>query len=273
MAKKGLLIVFEGLDGSGKGTQLKLMQEYLQQENTADEVPQIKMFQEYRDSVYKKNQQFGMFTDYLQRQHLPFATYDFPQYYDNFWGAMVGRLLTGEFGEDINPYPRSIFYLLDQADACKQIRKDLRQGKIVICNRYITSSYIFQTGMFNTDEEKQKYITWLEEAGYQQLGIVKPDVVIALYVKPEIAQELIKKKDTRAYLKEVKDINEKNLTIQNNAAKQMLYFCKTRRNWHLIDCMKTESELKSQQEIATEIRELLHKYIGWLHSWRMFGKN
>ncbi len=262
MARKGKLIIFEGLDGSGKGTQLRLMQEYLENENNSIEISQLKMFQEYQQEVFRKNFQFELFTDYLTKEKMPFATYDFPRYYDNFWGGMVGRMLTGEFGEKLDPYPRSIFYLLDQADACKQIRKDLQQGKIVICNRYITSSYIFQTGMIKTREAKDAFINWLEEAGYKQLGMIKPDIVLALYVEPAVAQELILKKNNRDYLKqETKDINEKNLKIQNNAAKEMLYFCNKYKNWHLIDCMKSKTEIKSQDAIALEIRNLINKYI------------
>jgi|PlaIllAssembly_1097288.scaffolds.fasta_scaffold219946_2 dTMP kinase len=260
MKHKGKLIIFEGLDGAGKGTQLHLLQEYLEQENQKDET-QIIMFQEYLNNIYNKNQQFELFSEYLISKKKAFATYDFPRYYDNFWGGMVGRMLSGEFKEDIDPYLRSMFYLLDQADACKKIRKDLHQGKIVICNRYITSSYIFQTGMFKSAKDKAKYITWLEEAGYQQLGIIKPDVVLCLYVKPEIAQELILKKNARDYLqKSNKDINEKNLQIQINAGREMLRFCKERKNWHLIDCMQ-EDQLKSQEEIAREIRSYLAEYI------------
>jgi dTMP kinase len=260
MKKKGKLIIFEGLDGSGKGTQLQLLQQYLEEENNKD-LSQIIMFREYLENIYSKNSQFEMFSEFLQLKKRAFTTYDFPRYYDNFWGGMVGRMLSGEFGEHIDPYLRSIFYLLDQAEASKSIKKDLKEGKIVICNRFITSSYIFQTGMFKNKEEKDRYVSWLEEAGYKQLGIVKPDVVLALYVKPEIAQELILKKNARGYLKEAsKDINEKNLQIQINAGQEMLRFCKERENWHLVDCMDG-NKIMSQEEIAAKIRLILTEYI------------
>jgi dTMP kinase len=261
MSKRGILIVFEGLDGSGKGTQLKLFQEFLENQNQIATENQIRMFREHIAHAFGKNQQFGMFTEFLKDQHLPFATYDFPRYYENFWGKMVGRMLTGEFGKNPNPYLRSIFYVLDQAAACKQIKKDLQAGKIVICNRYITSSMIFQTAQFKSTQEKKAYLDWLETAGYRELGMVKPDVVLALYVKPEKAQELVLKKEARKYTNGAeKDINEKNLQLQINAGKEMLKLCKERTNWHLVDCMQG-NELKSPEQISQEIRDLLENYI------------
>jgi dTMP kinase len=260
MRKKGLLIVFEGLDGSGKGTQLKLLEEYLEDENMQGKDSQIKMFREHLNNIFNKDRQIAMFSQFLEGVHRPFATYDFPRYYDNFWGKTVGRMLTGEFGKRVNPYLRSIFYMLDQADACKQIRRDLNQGKIVICNRYITSSYIFQTALIRKPDDKKKYLDWLEQAGFKELNMIRPDVVIALYVKPETAQELILKKNSRGYLKEAKDINEKNLKLQVNAAKEMLRMCRETKNWQLINCMDG-NVLKSQQQIAKEIREFLKHYL------------
>jgi thymidylate kinase len=260
MKRRGLLIVFEGLDGAGKGTQLELFRKYLHQQNLQGESSQIKIFQDNLSQVYStKNQQFDLFSMFLKEESLPYSTYDFPRYYDNFWGGMVGRMLNKEFGDQIDPYLRSTFYLLDQGNAGKQIRKDLAQGKIVVCNRYITSSYIFQSALIQDPEKKKEYVNWLETAGYKHLGIVRPDIVIALYVDPVKAQELIAKKAARQYTNgKAKDLNEENLELQKNAAKEMLRFCKERREWKLIDCMDGEN-IRRPEEIAQLIRDTLQE--------------
>ncbi|EKD80563.1 MAG: nucleoside 2-deoxyribosyltransferase, partial [uncultured bacterium] len=78
--RKGKLIVIDGTDGSGKGTQTELLLKYL-------------------DEHKKKNK-------YI----------DFPRYYTSFHGQMVGRYLKGEFGglNSASPYLTSLFYAMDR---------------------------------------------------------------------------------------------------------------------------------------------------------------
>jgi dTMP kinase len=72
---KGKLIVFEGLDGSGKTTQVKIL--------------------------FKKLKKLGY----------KVVIYDFPQY-SNFFGKLIDKYLSGEFGEinKANPYFISLLY-------------------------------------------------------------------------------------------------------------------------------------------------------------------
>lgn len=224
--KKGKLIIFEGLDGSGKATQLNLLIQYL-------------------EKTYGKDN---------------FVTYDFPRYYDNYWGGIVGKMLRGDFGTRINPYLRSIFYLLDQKDASDVFKKDLEKGKSVICNRYMTSSMIFQTGFFKVLKDKNEYLDWLETTAFNELKMAKPDLVLALSVDPKVTEELNNKKASRAYLKNKKDINEKNLNIQINAKKVMMRLCKERKEWKLINCMK-DGKLRTPEDISNEITEIVNKII------------
>jgi dTMP kinase len=261
MSKKGLLVVIEGLDGSGKGTQLQLLKEFLEKEGIHGNRSQIELFSEQHDEVYSKNLQVNMLKDFLKGQKKDFEMYDFPRYYDNYWGKMVGKMLAGDFGVKINPYFKSIYFLLDQADASKQIKKDLAQGKIVICNRFITSSYIFQKALIRTRKDKEEFEDWLEKTGYEELGIARPDVVIALYVKPEVAQELILKKNKRAYLtKTAKDLNERNLKMQIRAGFEMRRLCRTNKKWHLINCMDGD-KLLPIEAVSEKIKDLLRSYL------------
>src|SRR3989344_2308491 len=108
-AKKGKIIVIEGGDGSGKATQSKLLIEY------------------------------------LEKNSIPHAYLDFPNY-SSFYGKLVGKFLRGEFGDldSVSPYLASLTFALDRLSSKDTIENHLKAGKIVVMNRYATSNMAHQ---------------------------------------------------------------------------------------------------------------------------------
>lgn len=225
MTSQGKFIVIEGTDGSGKKTQIDLL----------------------RGNLKK----FGKEVKVL----------DFPEYYKNFWGATVGRYLSGEFGElsDISPYLISPHYLLDQASAREDILKWKNEGRYILANRYITSSMGHQTAKLPRNEQ-EAFLTWLMEAGYKQLGLIKEDLVIVLYMPVEISAKLVKTKDCRKrkkYRQNGREIAEEDLDHQKRAAAMYLKLCEKFDHWHLVKCINEKGKLKSKEEIQKEILKVL----------------
>ena len=102
---KGKLIVIDGTDGSGKGTQTELLVERLKNEG-----------------------------------HAVFML-DFPQYGERS-AAMVEDYLNGKFGtaDEVGPYKASIFYACDRFAAASEVKKRLARGEICISNRYVSAN-------------------------------------------------------------------------------------------------------------------------------------
>ena len=100
----GKFVVIEGLDGSGKSTQSKLL------------------------------------TERLKKEGREVVTIDFPQYGTKSAG-LVEEYLNGKYGtaEQVGPYRASVFYACDRYDASSKIKKWLSEGKIVVSDRYIVS--------------------------------------------------------------------------------------------------------------------------------------
>jgi len=175
--QKGKLIVIEGIDGSGKATQTKILVEKLNQVGFAT------------------------------------ATIDFPQYEKNFFGRMVRRYLNGEFGPatQVNPYLASILYAADRWESAETIRQYLARGKIVILDRYYTSNLIHQSTKLK-NPEIDDFIIWDESMEFNVFKIPQPDLVIYLHLDAAIAYELITKRgqghdghDTIGHLKQAEE--------------------------------------------------------------------
>lgn len=225
--KKGKFIVIDGIDGSGKATQTKLL---------------VKR---------------------LKKEKFKTATIDFPQYYNNFFGKMTGRYLSGEFGaaDEVNPYLASVLYALDRWESKDFILKELEKNKIVVCDRYASANMIHQGGKIKEKKEKEKLIKWLEEMEFKILKISEPDLVIYLDIPYDIGQKLVDKKSKREYTKGKKrDIHESDDGHLINARLQALKLVKKNKNWLKINCIKN-NELLSPEEISDLIWSKLENFL------------
>ncbi|VVB74383.1 Thymidylate kinase [uncultured archaeon] len=218
---KGKLIVIEGTDGSGKATQSKELLARLAKENIST------------------------------------AYFDFPQYGQKSAG-MVENYLNGKYGSasEVNPRVASMFYALDRYDASFKMKKDLEEGKTVICNRYVSANMGHQTGMINGKEERIKYLEWLEELEFGFFNIPRPDMVILLYVPYLVAQKMVDKKGHRDYVGGSKrDILEADTDHLRKAEGAYIEVAK-RYNWNVIDCTKNGEILSVPQ-----IHEMIWKEV------------
>ena len=104
------LIVLEGLDGSGKTTQLPLLEALLAQKG-------------------------------------PVKTISFPDYRSPS-SALVKMYLAGAFGSapgDVNPYAAGAFYAVDRyASYQTSWRREYEAGVTILAARYVTSNQIYQ---------------------------------------------------------------------------------------------------------------------------------
>jgi len=229
----GKFIVFEGIDGSGKSTQTKLLIKSLKKEG------------------YK------------------IAFIDFPQHGQKSAG-LVDEYLTGKYGtaEEVSPYQASVFYACDRYDASFKIRNWLKEGKIVIADRYIGSNIGHQGGKIKNKKERKKYLKWLYCLEYGIFGIPKPDINFILKVNPEIAQSLSrrvtdkkKRAKKRKYLGRKKDIHEKNLTHLKNTERAYLDTAREFPNdFKIIECFANGKLLPPKiihQEILKVVKKIL----------------
>lgn len=200
MPARGKFIAFEGIDGSGKRTQLELLSKALRTRGVAH------------------------------------VCVSFPRY-EGFFGRMVGQYLNGELGKlsDVDPHFSALLYAGDRLEHKANLEKHLAAGKTVLADRYVGSNLAHQTARIAASGQS-KFLAWLEELEYGVYGLPRESLVIYLRVPAERAQQLVGKKGIRKYTWKRRDIQEANLK-HLKAAARIYDLLARRRNWKVVDCV------------------------------------
>ncbi len=218
---KGKLIVIEGLDGSGKSTQIEVLKKKLSGTN----IHQIKL-----------------------------PDYDSPSC------TLVKMYLGGEFGknpDDVNAYAASAFYAVDRFANYKMKWKEYYdRGDIIISDRYTTSNAYHQATKIPSEKRKE-FFSWLEDFEYNLINIPKPDVVIYLDMPVEISQRMMSERYSGDENK--KDIHESNVdyllqcrSAALSAAEEM--------GWKVIKCNDGDKP-RTIDDIGNEVFDIVSKEI------------
>ncbi len=212
----GRLIVIEGLDGSGKGTQAALLAETLTQRG------------------------------------IPVREVSFPDY-ESEGSALVRYYLGGGLGNDpegVNPYAASMFFAADRYISYRNCWKDFIAGDsaVVIANRYTTANAYHQLAKLPR-ERWEDFLSWLWDFEFGKLGLPKPDTVISLILQPHLSQALIRKRCAETGVKmDIHEADEEYLRHCYDA----LCFVTERMGWVRLDCADGD-KLYSVEEMHEKI--------------------
>jgi dTMP kinase len=198
-------VVFEGLDGCGKSTQIQLLDAYLKHQG-------------------------------LLYQHI-----HFPRVNESVFGRLIAAFLRGDFGglSEVPPILAALLYAGDRAETNELIREWLRSGAFVIADRYVYSNMAFQGAKISDPVEKEKLRRWIEELEFGYFGLEKPSLSLYLHVPFEFIAEQLKRKrvgQDRHYLQGKEDIHESSLFLQRQVEKEYLSLCEKRDDLVLISC-------------------------------------
>jgi len=220
----GKLIVIEGLDGSGKSTQLELLD---------------------------KN---------LKAAGIDCKTVSFPNY-ESPSSTLVKMYLSGEFGSkpgDVNAYAASVFYAVDRYASFKSDWGEyINAGGTVVAGRYTTSNAVHQTSKLPETEWKD-FLQWLYDFEYNKIGIPKPCKVIFLDMPVCVSQKLLTKRYNGDNSK--KDIHESDTEYLDKCRKAAIFTAEY-SDWEIIPCSQS-GEPRSIEEIANDVLNSVLKLYG-----------
>ena len=199
-SKQGKLIVVDGLDATGKQTQVSLIKEALLERGFSEDVD--------------------------------FSVVSFPRY-NHESAHMVESYLHGKFGDNamnINPYLASMFYTIDRAISFQTEKwgEVYRNGGLIIADRYFTSNFMHQGSKVISEFEEMKDSKFFDAlAEYHSLeafvytlknmemfaGVPMPNHVIFLTTSAEANKKYLE--DRRIKENSPKDIHEENVAYMD----------------------------------------------------------
>lgn len=219
-------LVIEGLDGSGKSTQLKLLRAYLEKE----------------EIIYR----------YLH----------FPRTGSGIFGELIGMFLRGDLGkiDEVNPYLVSLIYAADRNDARKDMLSWLDKGRLLVADRYVMSNVAFQCAKLDNRRQRDELRDWIFHLEYDYYGIPRPDLNIFLDVPFEFTRKNLvtsRKGDDRGYLKGGRDIHEADLEFQQKVRQVYLGQSESERSLKILACHDENKEMLEPGMIFDRLTRLL----------------
>ena len=211
----GKLIVFEGIDGSGKSTQFDMMCERLLRENR-------------------------------QFKRLVFPRYNEPS------SALIKMYLAGDFGsnpDSVNAYAASSFYAVDRyASFVQDWREYYRNGGLILTDRYTTSNALHQGAKVPTDQ-REHFFKWLYDYEFNLIGLPEPDLVIYMYLEVEAAAMRLRRRETETATNA--DIHENDMVYLGNSVESGKQAADL-FGWHRVNCVIGGIE-REKEDIHNEI--------------------
>ncbi len=213
---KNLILAVEGIDGSGKGTQSKLIEEYYK--NKGCDVKLI----------------------------------SFPRYSETFFGKEVGNYLNGSYGSinQVPPKLAAMLYAGDRYETKDMISDYLKKNYILIFDRYVSSNAAHHAAKLPA-KERPSFIKWIYQMEYIVYKLPKPNIEIYFNIPYSHSRKMVANKISRYYTDKSHDIHESDENYLKKVSEIYSQISKD-NNWIQIDCFK-ENDFRNKEDILNEI--------------------
>lgn len=221
-----MFIVLEGLDGAGKSTQVQRLRRLLDERG-------------------------------LRSEYIHFPRFDAPVY-----GELIARFLRGEFGgvNEVDPYLVALLFAGDRADAARQIRQWLSEGRAVVLDRYVWSNVGYQCAKLPAGEARERLARWILDLEFGHNALPRPDVSLFLDVPFAFTERKLTEAragDDRRYLQGSDDIHEGSLDLQRRVREVYLAMASQDPSLRVVDCCDAAGTMAGPDRIFDRIQAAL----------------
>lgn len=225
-----MLTVIEGLDGSGKSTQVRKLKKYL-------------------ESI----------SESLEYIHFP--RYDAPVY-----GDLISRFLRGDFGDNNSVHPQLVALLFaeDRHAAADQMKQTLQRGGSILLDRYVYSNIAYQCAKLADEEQALALREWIFNTEYGDFGLPVPDLNIFLDVPIDFVESKLTSNragSDREYLDGQKDIHEADIEFQKKVRAIYRRQCELDPKFIRIDCSDDYGFMLAPNDIFEKIKTVVDNAI------------
>lgn len=220
------LIAIEGIDGSGKGTQTKLLAERLRCEG------------------------------------FRVAQLGFPRYSQTFFGARVGDFLNGRFGQlwDLPPFLIALLFAGDRLESRDMLVSAIADHDVVLLDRYVASNVAHQSSRC-PEEEQLQVQEWIEHVEYAIHKLPRPTLNILLDIPVADAQQLILRKQARDYTNLASDLQEADAVYLEGVRSTYRALASRQTNWHVVSLVN-DTGLATIDAVHAELLEVVLRNLG-----------
>lgn len=222
------LVVLEGIDGSGKGTQAAAV------------------------------------ANALRNKALRVAGLSFPRYSATFFGQRVGDFLNGRFGQlnQLDPFLVSLLYAGDRLESRQVLDEARRKSDVVVLDRYVHSNIAHQAAK-RDGAERDELRSWIERVEHEVFGLPRPDLVVLLDLPVSAAQELISRKAKRDYTDRKADLQEEDGGYLGRVSDCYRDLARE-PNWSVVPVTR-DGEYRTVESITTDILHCIASRFPFLH--------
>ncbi len=223
-------IVIEGLDGSGKSTQIRNLQSHFEQ------------------------------------QKIPCEYLHFPRTHTPVFGELIARFLRGEFGriDQVDPYLVALLYAGDRDEAAGEIRDWLTEKNLVLADRYVISNIAFQCAKIRDPKKREELMRWIFYTEYEYFKIPRPDISLFLDVPISFTERQLREERSgheRHYLKGKRDIHEDSLELQKKVRSVYLDVASSTGHLNIIDCSDKYGNILSPEDVFNNILDAIRSHL------------
>jgi len=208
-----------------------------------------------------KKTQIGLLKSFLESEGFSVGLADFPCY-DSFVGSEIGQFLNPQSPHNaatMDVKSLCLWYAVDRLMHYRNHTELYSLNDFLLINRYTLTNMAFQSARISDPVKREEIVQWIYNLEHKVFQLPEPDIYIILDIDPKISMAWKSRQlhnEVRNYSNEM-DVNEIDVRLQVNTAMRYRAFAQSMPNVSLVCCYDDEGKPYSKEEIFESIVNLI----------------